>query len=60
MDLSGTLSGSNDDSGTDSAYGAGAAFIFGKHLGIRAEYEQFNVADTDKTDMVSVGVDLRF
>ena len=52
--------GSDSDSGTDSTYGAGVAFIFGKHLGVRAEYERFEIENTDKVDMVSIGADFRF
>jgi len=53
-------SGSNSDSGTDTAYGAGVAWVFGKHLGVRGEYERFEISNTDKTDLISIGADFRF
>lgn len=59
-DFSGTFSGSEDDSGTDAAYGIGAAFKLGKRLAIRAEYETFDVEDIDTLDALSLGLDVRF
>lgn len=53
-------SGSDSDSGNDTVWGLGAAFIFGKHLGVRAEYELFNIEDTDDVSMFSVGAEWRF
>jgi OmpA-OmpF porin, OOP family len=35
------------DTGTDFAYGAGARFIFGRHINVRGEYERFEFQDTD-------------
>jgi len=55
-----TVSGSSSDSGTDRAYGVGIAFKLVKVLAIRAEYERFDIKDTDKADLASVGVALRF
>jgi OOP family OmpA-OmpF porin len=52
--------GSEDDSGTDAAYGIGAAFKLGKRLAVRAEYEQFDVEDIDTLDALSLGLDIRF
>ena len=46
-------------SGTDSAYGIGARFNVAS-LFIRAEYEKFDIKDTDDVDMLSVGVVWRF
>lgn len=47
------------DSGTDLAYGVGAQFrLLG--LSLRAEYERFEVADTDKVDMLSLGATYTF
>jgi len=60
IDVSGAISGSDSDSGTDPAYGVGVAFKLGKLFAIRAEYERFDIEDTDKVDMVSVGLDFRF
>ena len=59
-DASGATSGSESDSGSDPVYGAGAAFIIGKHIGIRIEYETFEMSDVDKLEQESVGVDFRF
>jgi OOP family OmpA-OmpF porin len=47
------------DSGTDFAYGAGAQLRFGS-LGARLEYERFEVTDTDRVDIVSLGVTWTF
>ena len=58
IDVSGV--GSDSDSGNDTAWGVGAAFIFGKHLGVRAEYEVFDIEDTDDVNMFSVGAEWRF
>ncbi len=58
--LSGGTSGSSSDSGTDRAYGVGFAIKLVKVLAIRAEYERFDVKDTDKADLASVGVAFRF
>lgn len=46
-------------SGTDSAYGIGARFNVAS-LFVRAEYEKFDIKDTDDVDMLSVGVVWRF
>ncbi len=56
-DVSGIPGG--DDSGTDFAYGVGAAFRIGPRLHIRAEWEVFEVDDAD-LDMASIGIDLKF
>jgi len=57
---SGTVNGSSDESGTDSCYGAGIAFVFGKHFAVRAEYENFDLKDIDTLDMTSIGAEFRF
>ena len=57
---SGAVNGSSDESGTDSCYGAGIAFVFGKHFAVRAEYESFEISDIDGLDMMSVGAEFRF
>jgi OOP family OmpA-OmpF porin len=49
-----------DDEDWDFAWGGGMAFIIGKHVGIRLEYERLEIQDTDIIDMGSVGVDFRF
>lgn len=47
------------DSGTDFAYGAGAQLRFGS-LAARLEYERFEVTNTDRVDIVSLGVTWTF
>lgn len=49
----------SDDSGTDFAYGAGAAFRLGDRVHIRGEWEVFDVDEAD-IDMFSLGLDFRF
>lgn len=50
---------SASDDGTDLTYGVGAQFrVWG--LSLRAEYEQFDVADADTVDMISLGVTWTF
>ena len=46
--------GSVSDDGTDLAYGVGAGLGFG-NFGVRAEYERFEIEDTDTVDMISLG-----
>lgn len=46
--------GSVSDDGTDLAYGVGAGIGFGS-FGLRAEYERFEIEDTDTVDMISLG-----
>ena len=53
----GSLIRGND---TAMAYGAGAAFIFRDHLGVRLEVEKFEVKDLDNLWMYSLGVEFRF
>jgi OOP family OmpA-OmpF porin len=48
----------NDD-GEDLAYGAGVGLAFGS-LGVRAEYERFEIDDADTVDMISLGVTWTF
>ena len=48
-----------DDHGTDFAWGGGAQAHFGP-LGLRLEYEQFNVRDTDGAKVVSFDVAWHF
>ena len=47
------------DDGTDLAYGIGAQFRVWS-LGVRAEYERFDVSDIDSVDMISLGVTWTF
>jgi outer membrane immunogenic protein len=46
-------------SGSDLFYGAGIGFNFGK-LGIRAEYERYEIKDVDRVDMFSVSLLFHF
>jgi hypothetical protein len=57
-DLSSVL-GSSSDSGNDLAYGIGAGYAFGK-VGVRVEYELFDIEDADNVSMFSVGAEFRF
>jgi OOP family OmpA-OmpF porin len=51
--------GTESDDGTDLTYGIGAQFRVWS-LSLRAEYEQFDIADADTVDMISVGVTWTF
>jgi OOP family OmpA-OmpF porin len=57
-DISSSGLGSESDDGTDLTYGVGAQFRVWS-LGIRAEYEMFDVSDAD-LDMISIGVTWTF
>ena len=57
-DLSSPGFGSGSDDGTDLTYGIGAQFRVWS-LGIRAEYEMFDISDAD-LDMISLGVTWTF
>lgn len=46
-------------SGSDPFYGVGAAFYFWK-IGIRAEYEQYKIKDTDRVQMYSLSALFQF
>jgi opacity protein-like surface antigen len=48
-----------DDDGTDLAYGAGVQFRL-LSLGVRAEYEIFDIDDVDDANMISVSVTYTF
>ena len=48
-----------DEDGTDLAYGVGAQFRF-LSLGVRAEYERFDVDEVDDLSMISIGVTYTF
>jgi opacity protein-like surface antigen len=47
------------DSGTDFAYGAGVQARFGS-FAVRLEYERFEVSNTDRVDLTSLGVTWTF
>ena len=57
--LSGGVSSSADDSGTDLCYGVGATLQF-KKLGIRAEYEIFDVEGADSVSLLTAGLSWGF
>ncbi len=48
-----------DDSGEDLAYGVGAQARFGS-IAVRAEYEIFDIEDTDDVNLLSLGVTWTF
>lgn len=56
----GVTNGKSTDDGSDPAYGAGLAFVFGKHFAVRAEYERFELGDIDRAEMYSAGAEFRF
>jgi OmpA-OmpF porin, OOP family len=45
--------------GNDLTFGVGAAYHFGRHLAVRAEWERFKLDDTD-AELLSVGLLWRF
>lgn len=51
--------GSFDNDGTDLAYGVGVQFRL-LSLGVRAEYEVFDIDDLDDANMISVGLTYTF
>jgi outer membrane immunogenic protein len=57
-DVSGS-GGKGNDNGTAAAYGGGVLFHI-SHIGIRAQYEKFEVKNTDSLYMISVGAEWRF
>ena len=62
LDQVATVSGAGtfsvNDSDFDFVWGAGIGFNFGKHIGIRLEYEDFDIGD-DSTELATLGVILR-
>jgi hypothetical protein len=55
-----TIGGSTSSkSGTDSFYGVGVGFYIWK-LGFRAEYERFQIKDTDRVDLFSLSALFQF
>jgi OOP family OmpA-OmpF porin len=59
-DSDGLLSGNDSDSGTDPVWGAGMAFVLGSHIGIRLEFERYEMSDIDSLDQESAGLEIRF
>lgn len=58
-DISASVGGAVSDDGNDLAYGVGAGYSFGK-IGVRLEYEMFDLPEVDTVSMASIGVDFRF
>jgi outer membrane immunogenic protein len=54
-----SASGSASTSGTDPFYGVGVGFSIWK-IGIRAEYERYQIKDVDRVEMVSLSALFRF
>lgn len=54
------ITGSASDDGNDPVYGVGMTFRFAKVVGIRLEYERFDIEDTDDVDMASAGIEIKF
>ena len=52
--------GSDDEDGTDLAYGLGARFNFNETVSARVEYEGIDVDDLDTADFISMGVEFNF
>ena len=50
----------DEEDGVDLAYGIGAAFRIRTYLSFRAEIERFEISGTDKVELVSFGLDIRF
>lgn len=53
--IAGTVNRPFDESGTDPGWGLGAKFMLWS-LEFRAEYERYDIEDTDNVDMLSVGI----
>ena len=54
------ISASDDEDGTDLAYGLGASFAFTDQLAARVEYERIDVDDLDNAEMFTVSGEVRF
>ena len=52
--VSGLGSASEDDDGTDGVYGVGVQYLFGEQLGVRLEWERYDL--DDEVDMISLGL----
>jgi OOP family OmpA-OmpF porin len=59
-EASGVVTGSTNDTGNNPVYGGGMAFVFGKHFGVRLEYERYKMSDVDNLNQESAGIELRF
>lgn len=56
---SGVVNLSDSDSGTDLTFGVGVRFDFTQTVGLRGEWERFDVDDSD-IDLISLGLIFRF
>ena len=53
-------SASDDEDGTDLAYGFGGSYAFSNQFAVRVEYEGVDVDDLDGADLLTVGGEVRF
>ena len=54
------MSASDDEDGTDIAYGLGASYAFAEQLAVRVEYEGVDVDDLDGAELLTIGGEMRF
>lgn len=59
-EASGVVISSEDESGGNPVYGAGMAFVFGEHFGVRLEYEKYKMSDVESLSQQSLGFEFRF
>jgi OmpA-OmpF porin, OOP family len=59
-EASGAVTDSDSSTGNNPVWGAGMAFVFGKHFGVRLEYEKYQMSDVDNLHQESAGLELRF
>ena len=52
--------GFGDDSGEDFSYGLGISYGFPSNLGVRAEYQRFDIEDSDTVDLAALSLTWRF
>lgn len=52
--------GFDDDSGEDFSYGVGISYGFANNLGVRGEYQRFEIEDTDTVDLAALSLTWRF
>ncbi|MGH9749599.1 MAG: outer membrane beta-barrel protein [Candidatus Polarisedimenticolia bacterium] len=57
--LSGSINLSGSDTDWDTAYGFGAAWSL-KFLAIRLEWERFDLSGSDRQELLSAGIEIRF
>jgi len=59
-EASGIVISEEDESGNNPVYGAGMAFVFGEHFGVRLEYERYKMSDVENLSQQSLGFEFRF